>query len=139
MSDGKGEARRAEHGTAPSPVADPRALYERLGCQGRYGFGTGYALAEKIPVCEICPVRTFCWKSHVGRVQTEQPSLVEQYQRLVAEIAHRHGISRDAAHDLCRRELLKAETPDPYTANVYLNMSSGLDRRRIEDGEVRVH
>ena len=96
-------------------MSEAERLYEKLGCVGYYGFGTGYACQPEGPgYCNSCVVGPKCWDLHRKRVRARFPKVCAVIDAWP---------ERGAAY--CARIQAEMEGMDPYLAVFLGNASDG--------------
>jgi len=101
-------------------------LDEELGCEGYFGFGTGFALgARHAPMkdgesaCNLCSRKQGCWERHKARVREQVPDLVDHFKELVRQCGG------DAARAVVFYSAMVGGGPDPYTLVAAGNAQDG--------------
>lgn len=113
-------------------------LHQLLGCQGYFGFGTGYDLQRRIvhgqpPMagtggyCNTCPVKVECWQDHRTRVREAFPDLTQ----LADQIAETHRGADYFTEWQKQTDQAGDRFVEPYMALMTGNMEDG---GRVQQG-----
>jgi hypothetical protein len=119
---------------ATEPVKE--RIEERLGCEGYFGFGGGWALAKGLfaesprsSYCNECPQNEPCWFRHRGRVMFLLPVVTASFLDLAMQ---KQMEDPNAGPEIVKAWFEQHHMADPFSTVLAGNMEDGA---RVAAGE----
>jgi len=100
-----------------------QTIEDRLGCEGYFGFGGGWAMVNVIVkhgnalYCNRCPKGQSCWTAHKKRVALLVPGLTAEFERRAQKMQ---------GPELVRAWFDEFKCTDPYTTVMGGNIEDGI-------------